>query len=467
MNAKRFAAFASLVALTVLGTTPGLRLTVHAQSSSDRIVAERVLRLCGAVILEGQREPIFDLTQLPDADFRIHTLDLVGVSMGGWGLRDEILRWPALPELKALYLNGRLWYGQPNTLVADTLALFNGSANLEKFVLSKPVQTYIPMEDTVVKRLALPALQEMRLHQTRMPGDALAPFTKLKHLDLNHNIFFDDRGLRHTANMTGLTKLYLEDTSVTDQGLKNLSGLVQLRELDLDGTKTTDSGLAALSGLTNLRRLELVGTAITDGGIESLLRMTQLETLTLYRTRISNAGLAQLAALKNLRELDVRYTRVTASGIKELQARLPRLTVLSQDAAARTTKRSIEMSAVTGKGEAAIGKWLSSIGGSVNMRGGHAVAVGLTSTSITDREMALLKELPYLEELSLRDTEVSDLGLAHVAGLKTLKNLDLSSTSIADSGLSHLKSLTKLESLDLGHTLVEGPGLAALAGMTQ
>ena len=248
--------------------------------------------------------------------------------MGAWGLRDEILRWPSLPNLKALYLNGRLWYGQPNTLVADTIALFNGSPNLEKFVLSKPVQTYIPMEDTVVKRMVMPGLEEMRLHQTRLPGDALAPFTKLKHLDLSHNIFFDDRGLRHTAKMPGLTKLYLEDTSVTDQGLKNLSGLVQLTELDLDGTKTTDSGLAALSGLTNLRRLELVGTEITDGGVESLMRMTQLQTLTLYRTRISNAGLAQLAALKNLRDLDVRYTRVTASGVKELQAKLPGLTVL-------------------------------------------------------------------------------------------------------------------------------------------
>ena len=73
--------------------------------------------------------------------------------MGAWGLRDELLRWPSLPHLKELYLNGRLWYGQPATLVADTIALFNGSTALEKFVLSKPVQTYIPMEDTVVKRL--------------------------------------------------------------------------------------------------------------------------------------------------------------------------------------------------------------------------------------------------------------------------------------------------------------------------
>ena len=220
------------------------------------------------MILEGQRRPIIDLHQLPDADFQIHTLDLVGVSMGAWGLRDELLRWPALPHLKELYLNGRLWYGQPATLVADTIALFNGSPALEKFVLSKPVQTYIPMEDTVVKRLTFPGLQEMRLHQTRLPGDSLAPFTNFRHLDLSHNIFFDDRGLRHTAKMPALTKLYLEDTSITDQGLKNLSGLIQLTELNLNGTKTTDAGLAPLSGLTNLRRLDLVGTNITDAGLE-------------------------------------------------------------------------------------------------------------------------------------------------------------------------------------------------------
>ena len=133
---------------------------VGAPASPDRVVAERVLRLGGAVILEGQRKAITDLHELPDADFRIHTLDLVGVSMGAWGLRDELLRWPALPQLKELYLNGRLWNGQPATLVADTIALFNGSTGLQKFVLSKPVQTYIPMEDTVVKRMMMPGVED-------------------------------------------------------------------------------------------------------------------------------------------------------------------------------------------------------------------------------------------------------------------------------------------------------------------
>ena len=101
-----------------------------ADGGADRIVAERVLRLGGAVILSGQHRPIHDLDDLPDTDFRLHTLDLVGVSMGAWGLKDELSRWPPLPNLKELYLNGRLWYNQPMSLVADTIGLFSASTDL-------------------------------------------------------------------------------------------------------------------------------------------------------------------------------------------------------------------------------------------------------------------------------------------------------------------------------------------------
>src|SRR6266576_2827100 len=72
---------------------------------ADRVVAERVLRLGGAVILEGQDRPIVDLDDLPDRDFRVHTLDLVGVSMGACGLKDELSLLPPIPHLKELYIN--------------------------------------------------------------------------------------------------------------------------------------------------------------------------------------------------------------------------------------------------------------------------------------------------------------------------------------------------------------------------
>jgi hypothetical protein len=161
----------------------------------------------------------------------------------------------------------------------------------------------------------------------------------------------------------------------------------------------------------------------------------------------------------------VRYTRVTASAVKELQAKLPGLTVLFQDSSVRTTKRAVDMGTVTGKGEAAIGKWLTAIGASVNMRDGHAVGLSLASTSIADRELALLKELPQLEELSLRDTGgAATVGLANLANLRTLKKLDLSSTTLADSGLAYVKSLTGLQSLDLSHTARRGQRSGRVVG---
>src|SRR5262245_42606557 len=317
MRALRSAAFTSaffLAAAASLAQAP----------MADRIVAERVLRLGGAVILSGQRVPIRDLDDLPDGDFRIQTLDLVGVSMGAWGLKDELSRLPPLPHLNGLYLNGRLWYNQPTSLVTDTIGLFSASIDLEKLVLSKPVQTYIPLEDPALQRLAtVPGLTELRLHQTRLPGAALAPFTKLKYLDLSHNRFFDDRGMRHVGRMTTLDTLYLTGTSVTDDGLRNLAGLGELTDLALDGTGISDAGLAQLEGLTKLRRLNLLGSTITDAGLAHLQRMTALEELTLYRTKVSNAGVARLAAFGRLRSLDVRYTRVTAAGARELAARIP------------------------------------------------------------------------------------------------------------------------------------------------
>src|SRR2546427_2177170 len=455
-----------LAAFPGVAQQPGHQSRSSGDGGPDRVVAGRVLRLGGAVILEGQRRPILDLHDLPDTDFRIHTLDLVGVSMGAWGLKDELSRLPALPHLKELYVNGRLWYNQPPSLVADTLGLFSAATDLEKLVLSKPVQTYIPLEDSVLEKLAaLPGLEEMRLHQTRLPGNAFAPFTKLKYLDLSHNRFFDDRGLRHVGRMSGLIKLYLTGTSITDEGVRNLAGLTNLTELALDGTGISDAGLAHLAGLTKLRRLNLLGSTVTDSGLAHLERLTHLEELTLYRTKVSNAGLARLPHLTQLRLLGVRYSRVTASGVKELLARIPGVGVLLDDPSNRTARRAVEAASAKGKGEETVAKWLRSIGGQVRLRDGHAIAGSLASSSLTRREVATLQELPQLEELSLRDTEISDLGAAHLSSIRTLRKLDLSHTLLSDSALDALASLTGLQSLDLSHTLVEGTGLGALAGL--
>ena len=122
--------------------------------AADRMVAEWMLRMGGSIVLEGQRKPITDLADLPTTDFRIHTLNFTGITMYAASLQDELRRLPALPHLKELYVNGRLWYDQPAPRVQATIALFNEATALEKFVMSKPVQTYIPFNDPALKGLS-------------------------------------------------------------------------------------------------------------------------------------------------------------------------------------------------------------------------------------------------------------------------------------------------------------------------
>src|SRR5256886_4877565 len=83
------------------------------EAAPDRIVAEWMLRMGGSVILEGQRRPITDLADLPNSDFRLHTLNFTGITQWGFALEEELKRLPPIPHLKELYVNGRLWYDQP------------------------------------------------------------------------------------------------------------------------------------------------------------------------------------------------------------------------------------------------------------------------------------------------------------------------------------------------------------------
>ena len=436
------------------------------QISTDRMWAEWMLRMGGSVVLEGQRKPTTDLSELPTTDFRLHTVNFTGITMYAASFQDELRHLPPLPRLKELYLNGRMWYDQPAPRLADTIGLFASSTELEKLVLSRPVQTYIPMNDAALKQLEpLKNLKEIRIRQTRAPGLVLSQFP-LTHLDLNYIVAFGDAGMANFKNMTTLSELYLRGTSITDEGLANLSGLSNLVELDLSDDNITDAGVASLAGLTKLRKLSLQGADVTDAGIDALRNMSQLEELSLYRTKVSNAGLAKLAALKNLRSVDLRYSRATGAGVRELTASLPNVAVLIQDSSAPPPKRTKDASIIANQGEPAIAEWLRVIGGKVDLAGEHISTVSLKGTTITDAELAILTKLPRLTDLSLERTEVSSVGLAHVAAVTSLQKLDLAHTLLGDDAIASLKPLGNLRVLHLESTLVEGPGLAQLAGLT-
>ena len=435
--------------------------------AADRMVAEWMLRMGGSIVLEGQRKPITDLADLPTADFRIHTLNFTGITMYAASLQDELRRLPALPHLKELYINGRLWYDQPAPRVQATISLFNEATALEKLVMSKPVQTYIPFNDPALKGLAsLKNLKEVRIHQTRSSGVSLAAFP-LTHLDMNYVVTFNDTGIASLKGKTTLQRLYLRGTSITDAGIQHLSGLTNLVELDLSDIEMTDAGLAHLSGLTKLRRLNLQSANVTDAGLDVLKNMPELEELSLYRTKVSNAGLAKLSGLRNLRSVDLRYSRVTSSGVRELTSKLPKADVLVLESSNPEPKRAMAASVVATRGDAAVAEWLRAIGGKVQMTDGKITAVSLNGTSITDKEFVALTRLPQLKDLSLQHTEISTIGLEQLAAVRSLEHLDLGHTLLGDNALPMLASLTNLRVLDLPSTLDRRHGARGAAGAAE
>jgi hypothetical protein len=146
-RAGRAGCFLCLIALTLLLTM----VPAWGQGlSPDRMVAEWMVRMGGSVVLEGQHKSV---SELPTSDFYVHTPNFTGITQWAFALEYEMRRLPPLKHVKEVYINGRLWYDQPVSLVAATLMLFSRSRELETFVLSRPVQTYIPFADTVVRAI--------------------------------------------------------------------------------------------------------------------------------------------------------------------------------------------------------------------------------------------------------------------------------------------------------------------------
>jgi len=85
----------------------------------------------------------------------------------------------------------------------------------------------------------------------------------------------------------------------------------------------------------------------------------------------------------------------------------------------------------------------------------------------SDRDLEVLRELPYLECVDLGLSDVSGDALVHLRDLKYLTNLYLGDKSATDQGLKHLQDLTQLQVLQIGTdppiSRVTNAGLSHLA----
>jgi hypothetical protein len=80
----------------------------------------------------------------------------------------------------------------------------------------------------------------------------------------------------------------------------------------------------------------------------------------------------------------------------------------------------------------------------------------------TDADLAILREIPQLEELFLGDVKITDAGLVHLRELKSLQGLQLATIPISDDGVRNLRGLKNLRWLQVKETLVTPSAIAEL-----
>ena len=121
-----------------------------AYGETQRELAEWVIRWEGRVYLEGARQPIVDIRQIPAGDIKIVGIDLTGAVM----LPAELEKLTGLTTLRELYLPGPIW--NPGGGNEDANGVFKALAtltSLEKLYFGWHFSAQINIRDTGFKHL--------------------------------------------------------------------------------------------------------------------------------------------------------------------------------------------------------------------------------------------------------------------------------------------------------------------------
>ena len=239
---------------------------------------------------------------------------------------------------------------------------------------------------------------------------------ELTHLSLHPRAFIHG-GLDALGGLHGIcsVRLFGMDGSppATGAGLLPLGGMEGLVSLWCD---PTDDAMAVIGGLRPLRKLMCQDTAAGDDGWVALARSTTIENIWGRRNSgLTGRGFAALRAMPALRALAVTLARVDE----------PELAALARFPALRD----------------------------------------LTPIGLGDRHFGHVGACTDLETLTCMYTDhIGDAAMAHVAGLHRLRKYYAGDTSITDRSLGILAELPALESVELWNCPgITNAGLASLA----
>ncbi len=147
--------------------------------------------------------------------------------------------------------------------------------------------------------------------------------------------------------------------------------------------------------------------------------------------------------------------------------------------------------ALAGETESGVAQWIAAQGGRAERdASGHVVAVDLTSTWITDADLARIGRLEHLRKLDLAHTKITDVGMeqlkplrevtdlslyyaeyitedgiAHLMGWSRLERLNLRGTKVTSKVFDHLARLRAQRSLDLAYTQIDDEGFEELSAL--
>ena len=232
--------------------------------------------------------------------------------------------------------------------------------------------------------------------------------------------------------------------AVTDEWLACLEGCSSLKKLSLQNCAITNDGLVHLSGLTGLEDLSLAFTPVSDAGLKHLAGLTSLRRLSLAATQCTGTGFKHLRPIRGLADVNFHYTPMNDDGLKEIVA-----TGVSE-------RLWFVHTHFTDAGAACLAdlKTLRICGMGSNAEGSSGAAV------------AVLKNLPQLEDLTLGDKQAADSeGIGHATDIRSLRRLDLSYAPQADDEcLRRVAAMPALEEFTFGGaSRITAAGVLALA----
>ncbi|MEX0866814.1 MAG: protein kinase, partial [Pirellulales bacterium] len=241
----------------------------------------------------------------------------------------------------------------------------------------------------------------------------------------------------------------------------------QIASVDLRGKATfADHNLEPLVQLSELSELKLEGTSVTDAGVARLGDVNSLERLELGTLPLSEETLGALERkLPGLKiEQQVTNERVTAEwalagggfvSVVTPEGELPGLSAVEQlpRGPFKLTKLSLA------DAESVTDDDLAKLRGLAGLEALH-----LNGTGVTDAGLVHLIGCTALQELNLSDTAITDAALEELAKLPSLRELYLAGAKVDGEGLRSLAKLPRLTHLSLARTDVGDEDLVALKG---